>query len=121
VSDEKLAPDTSIGSCDTGAEDEAAAAERVVKCDDDESQSTSDVADSLPTAVSPEVNDSATQPSTDIDHQSASPADDTPVASSEPSSPSHSDEAEADSNSAISLPPGAETTAASTDPVAAGE
>lgn len=124
MSDEKLPPDASIGSCDTVAEDEAAtvAAEQGVKCDDeDESRSTSDVADSWPAAVSPEVSDSPMQPSTDVDHQSASPAEDTPVASSEPSSPTHSDEAKVDSNSAISLPPDAETTAASTDPVAAGD
>ena len=120
ASDVKLLPDVSVASCDTGTE--AAAAEQAVKCDEeDESRSTSDVADALPAAVMAEVHDSPSHPSTDTDHQTASPAEDTPVESSEPSSPTHSDEVEVDSNSVVSLPPAVETDVASTDPVAAGD
>ena len=122
----KQSSDTSavaVESCDTGTE--AAVAEQAVKCNDDEDRSTSDVAELLPAAVVSEVHDSPSHATTDTDQQSASPAENTPVTSSEPdstsASPTPSDHAEANSDSAVSLPTDADTNLPSTDPVPDGD
>jgi len=112
-----------VVSCDTGTE--AAVADQAAKCDDDdENRSTSGVADSLPAATTPEVDDSPSHLSTDTDHK-PSPAEETPATSSEhastDNSPTHSDNAEANSDSMVSLPTDAETSSSSAVSVAAGD
>lgn len=101
----------------------AAAGDQAVECDDDENKCTSAAAESLPSTVAPEVDDS---PSLNNVSQLSPPADDdTPISSSESSStdnsPTHSVSADPDTNSAVTLPTDAETNVSSTDPVAASD
>jgi len=102
-------PSDSAADGDISCATEAAGDASAMKCDDSDTQlSTSTGAESLPPGADPEVHSSPSHQSTDVDPQTSSPADAIPVTCSEPSitdtSTPHSDTAEDNSNSAVSLP-----------------
>ena len=127
ASDVKTPSDTAADgdiSCGTEPAGDASA----VKCDDNDNDTqlststTSTDAESLPPEAAPEVHSSPSHHSSDMNPQPSSPADAVPVTCSEPSttdtSPTYSDTAEGNSNSAVSLPTDTQNDLSSTEPAA---
>ena len=108
-----------VAECDAGTA--AADAELEVKCsDEDDSAAAPDGADSLPAAVSPSADTCPCYPSTVGDAEPAS-ADDTSESVSVDASPTHSSEADRNSNSVDSLVTDAVDTCISSESAAAGD